>query len=69
MAHLVGSASLEARVEDDIWGALLKPASFRGCLCFAPGEGQNVRFTAPQSWLGGYEAVPPDEALPVIIRQ
>ena len=33
------------------WGAVLKPCSFQGVLCFAPGEGQRVRFTNPGSWL------------------
>jgi Winged helix DNA-binding domain len=35
------------------WGPFLKPASFRGRLCFAPNDGQRVRFTAPASWLDG----------------
>ena len=34
------------------FGDLLKPAAFRGELCFAPSDGQEVRFTAPQTWLG-----------------
>jgi hypothetical protein len=34
------------------WGAYLKPASFRGKLVFGPGEGQLVRFTRPDTWLG-----------------
>jgi winged helix DNA-binding protein len=42
----LGDALLES------WGALLKPASFRGALCFAPNDGQKVRFTNPVSWLG-----------------
>jgi hypothetical protein len=33
------------------WGGLLKPASYRGLLCFAPSDGQRVRFTNPRSWL------------------
>ena len=33
------------------WGGLLKPASYRGSLCFAPSRGQRVRFTNPRSWL------------------
>ena len=34
------------------FGAYLKPAAFRGRLCFGPGEGQRVRFTRPDVWLG-----------------
>lgn len=47
VARLGGSA-------DDLmgsWGGLLKPASFFGRLCFAPSQGQLVRFTHPQTWL------------------
>ena len=29
------------------WGVMLKPAAFRGQLCFAQREGQRVRFTHP----------------------
>jgi hypothetical protein len=29
------------------WGVMLKPAAFRGQLCFAESEGQRVRFTHP----------------------
>jgi len=34
------------------FGAYLKPAAFRGRLCFGPGEGPRVRFTRPDVWLG-----------------
>jgi hypothetical protein len=52
------------------WGGLLKPASYRGVLCFAPGDGQRVRFTDPRSWLGldGSAPEPPD-ALREVIRR
>ena len=30
---------------------MLKPAAFSGRLCFAPGVGQRVRFTRPDTWL------------------
>lgn len=39
------------------WGGLLKPASYRGLLCFAPSDGQRVRFTNPRTWLA---TDPPD---------
>jgi len=48
------------------WGSYLKPVSLRGQLCFAPGDGQRVRFTHPASWVpGGVEHV--DEA-PALAR-
>jgi uncharacterized protein YcaQ len=33
------------------WGGSLKTASFFGSLCFAPNDGQQVRFTHPATWL------------------
>ena len=51
------------------WGAYLKPAAFRGLLCFAPDSGRNVRFTSPGSWLGGVEPVDQDEALREVARR
>ena len=44
------------------WGSLLKPASFRGALCFAPSDGQRVRFARPDRWL----RVPSDRALSAV---
>lgn len=51
------------------WGALLKPAAFRGRLCFAPGEGQKVRFTNPATWLGEWERWDADAALAEAARR
>jgi hypothetical protein len=33
------------------WGSYLKPASFRGQLCFGPSDDGRVRFTTPETWL------------------
>ena len=51
------------------WGALLKPAAFRGGLCFAPSEGQRVRFAHPDDWLGPADPVDPDSALSEVTRR
>ena len=52
------------------WGGLLKPASYRGLLCFAPSDGQHVRFTNPRSWLGLDGSAPdPPDALREVIRR
>jgi uncharacterized protein YcaQ len=53
------------------WGGLLKPASYRGSLCFAPSRGQRVRFTNPRSWLGveGVADEPEEEALRGALRR
>jgi hypothetical protein len=52
------------------WGGVLKPASYQGVLCFAPGEPPRVRFTNPRSWLGLDGAAPdPEEALREVVRR
>jgi len=46
-----------ARPVRDSWGMALKPASYRGKLCFGPSRGPNVTFLNPRDWLA---AVKPD---------
>ena len=54
----------------DSWGAYLKPASFRGSLCFGPGRGRNVTFVSPAVWLGTPASRPkPEEALAEVTRR
>lgn len=48
--RITGSPEQAERVRGS-WGSLLKPATYRGLLCFAPGEGTKVRFTSPRSWV------------------
>lgn len=50
VGEITGSAGMGDKLRES-WGALLKPASFQGRLCFAPNEGRNVRFTRPDLWL------------------
>jgi uncharacterized protein YcaQ len=67
--RLTGSPALGERLQHS-WGPYLKPASFRGLLCFGPGEGPRVRFTRPDSWVpGGVEPVKPDDALRAITKR
>jgi len=54
MAHRVADhLGIPERAEQlaGSWGPLLKPASFQGALCFAPSDGQRVRFVRPDRWL------------------
>src|SRR5262245_15578551 len=44
------------------FGDLLKPVAFRGDLCFAPGEGQRVRFARPDRFVGAWAPVPVEDA-------
>ena len=69
VAGRTGDESLREKLGQG-FGAYLKPAAFRGRLCFGPGEGQRVRFTRPDVWLGHeIERPPPDEALREIARR
>lgn len=51
------------------WGELLKPAAFRGLLCFGPGSGRNVTFVRPDQWTGQREEHETDEALAEVFRR
>ncbi|GAA3659516.1 winged helix DNA-binding domain-containing protein [Nonomuraea antimicrobica] len=67
--RLCGSAEY-GRLLTESWGTALKPASFSGRLCFAPGEGTTVRFTHPGSWVGADpSSVPPHDARPAVARR
>ena len=69
VVRLTRSKAMAERIQGS-WGPYLKPASFQGLLCFGPGEGQRVRFTAPASWVpGGVPEVDPDGALREVTRR
>jgi Winged helix DNA-binding domain len=63
----VGDAALAERLGSG-FGELLKPAAFTGDLCFAPSDGQRVRFTRPADWLGGWEPVDGEDAARDVVR-
>lgn len=68
VADRTGSPELGEKMRES-WGALLKPASFQGKLCFGPGSGQKVRFTHPESWLGRRSGADPAGAVSEITRR
>ncbi len=68
VVRITGSAALGDKLGES-WGAYLKPASFRGQLCFAPPAGQNVRFTHPATWIAGLGTVDPADALNELTRR
>jgi hypothetical protein len=68
VARLTGSQDLGERIRGS-WGPFLKPAATRGELCFAPGDGQQVRFARPDQWLGSFEVVDEDEAMGEMARR
>jgi hypothetical protein len=68
VGRLTGSRELGDKLRES-WGALLKPAAALGKLCFAPNQGQQVRFTRPDTWLGGWREHDPDEAVAEVTRR
>jgi Winged helix DNA-binding domain len=68
VGELTGSKKLTDKLRGS-WGALLKPAAALGLVCFAPNQGQQVRFTRPDTWLGGWERYDPDQALEEVTRR
>ena len=72
LAVAVARASGSAAIGDHVrgsWGSLLKPAAYRGELCFAPGSGSTVRFTNPHTWVGEPQPRDPDESLREVVRR
>jgi Winged helix DNA-binding domain len=63
----LGEPELAAKLKGG-FGDLLKPAAFTGDLCFAPSDGQRVRFTRPADWLGGWEPVDGEKAARDVVR-
>lgn len=53
----------------DSWGAYLKPASFRGSICFGPNRGRNVTFVSPAAWLAPSQQPTPEDALAAVTRR
>lgn len=51
VGRITGSWKFAAKLAEGSWGTILKPAAFRGHLCFGPSQGQLVCFTHPGSWL------------------
>jgi hypothetical protein len=68
VAELTGSRQLGDKLRES-WGAMLKPAASLGRLCFAPNQGQQVRFTRPDTWLGGWRDHDPEEAVLEVTRR
>ena len=51
------------------FGSTLKPAAFRGRLCFGPNRGRNVTFARPDQWIGEWTTVDPEEAMTELLRR
>ena len=68
VARLAGVDHLAEKLRGG-FGDLLKPAAFRGDLCFAPSLGQQVRFTRPDRWLPAWEPVDTERAAQEVARR
>jgi hypothetical protein len=68
VGELTGSAELGDKLRGS-WGAMLKPAAALGLVCFAPNQGQQVRFTRPDTWLGGWTDHDPEQAMDQVTRR
>ncbi len=68
VAAAAGSPVLVEKLRDS-WGAYLKPASFRGSLCFGPNKGRNVTFVSPAAWIGATPGPSPEEAIAEVTRR
>ena len=68
VARITGIEGLDGKLRGG-FGDLLKPAAFRGELCFAPSDGRNVRFARPDQWLGAWEPVDVDQAARAVARR
>ena len=68
VAGAANSPALGEKLRDS-WGAYLKPASFRGSLCFGPNRGRHVTFVSPEAWLGPGAGLAPEEALAEVTRR
>ena len=67
LARITGHADIGAAVRSG-WGAVLKPASFRGELCFGPDRGRNVTFVAPSEYLPDWSDPDPAASAEALVR-
>ncbi len=68
VAAAAGSPVLGEKLRDS-WGAYLKPASFRGSICFGLNKGRNVTFVSPAAWIAATPGPSPEEAIAEVTRR
>lgn len=72
LANIIAEQTGNPKVRESMlsgWGTLLKPAAFQGHLCFGISEGKNITFVSPAKWLGAWERLHPDDAIPEVLRR
>ena len=65
---ITGRPHLEDRLRSG-WGEMLKPAAFRGLLCFGPQDGRSVTFVRPDQWIRRWEDHETDAAVTEVFRR
>jgi hypothetical protein len=68
LERITGSDAVGQAVRSG-WGAVLKPAAFRGELCFGPDRGRNVTFVRPDQWLPEWAEPEPAAAAEELVRR
>jgi Winged helix DNA-binding domain len=68
LERITGSGAVGEAVRSG-WGAVLKPAAFRGELCFGPDRGRNVTFVRPDQWLSPWVEPEPGAAAEELVRR
>jgi hypothetical protein len=70
LKRVTGAVTLCEKLARDSWGTFLKPAAFRGYLCFGPSRGPRACFTRPESWLGvARPAIDSSSAVTMVVRR
>jgi hypothetical protein len=64
-----GISHIRELVLSSSWGSPLKPSAFRGELCFGPGQGKNVTFMNPRTWIEQWPIIQPEVAQKEIARR
>ena len=69
VASHTGMAQARDFMLSESWGTPLKPAAYRGDLCFGPGQGKTATFMNPRAWIEEWQPIPPQQALAELARR
>jgi winged helix DNA-binding protein len=69
VASHTGIAQARDFMLSESWGTPLKPAAYRGDLCFGPGQGKTATFMNPRGSIGEWQPIEPQQALAELARR
>jgi hypothetical protein len=69
VASHTGIAQARDFILSESWGTPLKPAAYRGDLCFGPGQGKTATFMNPRGSIGEWQPIEPQQALAELARR